>query len=155
MFYADIKNKPDSVFKRLTGVRPATFVEMRHALEKHLSTRGRKPKHCREDRLLMTLMYWREYRTHAHIGQTYGLSESAVCRTIHTVETALMRSGQFPLPGKKALTKSEIAFEVVVVDATECPIERPKKNNGRVTVARRSVTPKKPRLSPTQRQNAS
>jgi len=155
MFYADLKTKPEGLFKRLTGVRPATFLEMCDALEKHLAVRGRKPKHCREDRLLLTLMYWREYRTYAHIAQTYGLSESAVCRTIHTVETALVRSGQFTLPGKKALTKSDLVFEVVVVDATECPIERPKKNSGALTAARRSAIPKKPKSSLTRRQNAS
>ena len=101
---------------------------MCEALEQHLPTGGRRAKHCPEDRLLMTLMYWREYRTHAHIAQTYGLSESAVCRTIHAVENALLRSGEFTLPGKKALTKSDIIFEVVVMDATECPVERPQKS---------------------------
>ena len=155
MFYADLKAKPDGLFKRLTGVRPVTFQEMCRVLETHLPVRGRKPKHCREDRLLLTLMYWREYRTYAHIAQAYGLSESAVCRTIHTVEAALLRSGQFTLPGRKALTRSDIPFEVVVVDATECPIERPKKNSGAVTEARRSATPKKPRSSPTRRPDAS
>lgn len=155
MFYADLKTKPDAVFKRLTGVRPATFLEMCQALKTHLSVRGRKPKLCREDRLLLTLMYWREYRTFVHIGQTYGLSESAVCRTVHAVETALLRSNQFTLPGKKALTKSDFSFEVIVVDATECPIERPKKNNGTGTAARRSATLKKPRSSPTPRRGAS
>ena len=94
-------------------------------------------------------MYWREHRTQAHIGQTYGLSESAVCRTIHAVEIALLRSGKFTLPGKKALVKSDIIFEVVVMDATECPVERPKKSKRRVTAAKRSTIPKKPRWSPT------
>jgi len=154
MFYTDLKTKPDAIFKRLTGVRPATFHEMCQALQTHLSIRGRKPKLCSEDRLLLTLMYWREYRTYVHIAQAYGLSESAVCRTVHAIETALLRSGQFTLPGKKALTKSDVAFEVVVVDATECPIERPKKNSGTGTAARRSVTPKKRRSSPTQRRSA-
>ena len=154
MFYTDLKTKPDAIFKRLTGVRPATFHEMCQALQTHLSMRGRKPKLCSEDRLLLTLMYWREYRTYVHIAQTYGLSESAVCRTVHAIAGALLRSGQFTLPGKKALTKSDVAFEVVVVDATECPIERPKKNSGTGTAARRSVTPKKRRSSPTQRRSA-
>jgi hypothetical protein len=140
MFYADLKDKPDGIFKRLTGVRPATFREMCTALKTQMSGRGRKPKHCLEDRLLLTLMYWREYRSYAHIGQTYGLSEAAVCRTIHTVETALMRSGAFRLPGKKTLTKSDVEYQVVVIDATECPVERPKKNSGKATAARKSVT---------------
>ena len=155
MFYADLKTKPDALFKRLTGVQTATFLEMCQALKTHLSVRGRKPKHSLEDRLLLTLMYWREYRTFVHIGQTYGLSESAVCRTVHAVETALLRSGQFTLPGKKALRKSDLSFEVIVVDATECPVERPKKNSGTGTAERKSATPKKRRLSPTQRPSAS
>ena len=104
MFYTDLKTKPDAIFKRLTGVRPATFHKMCQALQTHLSMRGRKPKLCSEDRLrsedrlLLTLMYWREYRTYVHIAQTYGLSESAVCRTVHAIEGALLRSGQFTLP---------------------------------------------------------
>jgi hypothetical protein len=105
-------------------------------------------------------MYWREYRTYAHIGQTYGLSESAVCRTIQTVEDALMRSRQLTLPGKKelykkALAKTDIPFEVVVLDATECPIERPKKNSGAALVAKKSITLKKSKLLPKSRQNGS
>jgi hypothetical protein len=155
MFYADVRSRKPSVFKRLTGVSPDTFAAMSAALEKHLPTFGRPPKLCREDRLLMTLMYWREYRTYVHIAQTYGLSESAVCRTVRAVEDALVRCGEFTLPGKKALTKSDIIFEVVVVDATECPVERPQKSKSGSTAARKSVIPKKPRLSPTLRPGAS
>jgi hypothetical protein len=155
MFYADLQTLAEGPFKRLTGVRPATFLDMCEALKEHLPSGGRDPRLRLEDRLLLTLMYWREYRTQCHIGQTYGLSESAVCRTIHTVEGALMRSGRFTLPGRKALTRTDIAFEVVVVDATECPVERPKKNSDRVTAVRRSATPRKRRSSPTRRQSAS
>ena len=93
----------------------------------------------------MTLMYWREYRTEAHIAQTYGVSESTVCRTIRTVETALMRSGAFRLPGRKALTRGDLEYQVVVIDATECPVERPKKGNGAATAARSGATPRRPR----------
>ena len=113
MFYADVCSLKPPLFKRLTGVWPDTFAAMSAALEKHLPAFGRPPKLCCEDRLLMTLMYWREYRTYVHIAQTYGLSESAVCRTVRAVEDALVRSGEFALPGKKVLTKSDIVFEVV------------------------------------------
>jgi len=145
MFYADLKDKPEGPFKRLTGVRPATFLDMCEALEKHLPSGGRVPKLCLQDRLLLALMYWREYRTYAHIAQTYGLSESAVCRTVHMVEAALMRSGAFRLPGRKGLTRSDTEYRVVVVDATECPVERPQKSSGAPTAARRSATPRRPR----------
>lgn len=155
MFYAEVRLLKPSVFKRLTGVPPDTFAAMSAALEKHLPSFGRPPKLCREDRLLMTLMYWREYRTYVHIAQTYGLSESAVCRTVRAVEDALVRCGEFTLPGKKVLTKSDIVFEVVVVDATECPVERPQKSKSGGTAAKRSVIPRKPRLSPTPKPDAS
>lgn len=145
MFYADLKDRAEGPFKRLTGVRPATFLDMCEALEKHLPSGGRVPKLCVQDRLLLTLMYWREYRTEAHIAETYGVSESTVCRTIHAVEAALMHSGTFRLPGKKALTRSDVQYQVVVMDATECPVERPQKSNAEVIAARRSATPRRPR----------
>ena len=142
MFYAELKDKPEGPFKRLTGVRPATFSDMCAALEKHLPSGGRVPKLCLQDRLLLTLMYWREYRTEAHIAETYGVSESCVCRTIQAVENALMRSGAFILPGKKALTKSDMIFEVVLVDATECPVERPKKTTAKLQRQEEAPYPK-------------
>jgi hypothetical protein len=112
-------------------------------LEDEMSSFGRPPKLSRADQLLMTLMYWREYRTQFHIAQAYGISESAVCRTIQKVEEALINSGQFTLPGKKALQPSDTVIEIVVVDVTEQPIERPKKSSDATTVARRSDTPRK------------
>jgi acyl-CoA synthetase (AMP-forming)/AMP-acid ligase II len=91
----------------------------------------------------MTLMYWREYRTEFHIAQSYGISESAVCRTIQRVEDTLARSGEFRLPGKKALQSSDTVFEVVLVDASEQPIERPKKAKIGIIAVKRDDIPKK------------
>ena len=59
-----------------------------------------------------------------------------------------MRSGQFRLPGRKALTLSDVECRVVVVDATECPVERPQKSSAGATAARRSATPRRRRPSP-------
>jgi len=90
-------------------------------------------------------MYWREYRTEFHIAQSYGISESTVCRTIQKVENALVRSGKFRLPSKKALQSSDTIFEIVLVDVSEQPIERPKKAKNDITAAKRSAIPKKRR----------
>jgi hypothetical protein len=49
-----------------------------------------------------------------------------------------MHSGKFRLPGKKQLYQNGYNWNVVVVDVTESPIERPKKNNELITVARKS-----------------
>ena len=70
------------------------------------------------------------------------MSESTVCRIIQKVENALIRSERFHLPGKKALREDGADVEVVVVDATECPVERPKKNNDVTTPERRNATPR-------------
>jgi hypothetical protein len=75
----------------------------------------------------MTLEYLREYRTYFHLGQSYGLSESACYRNCKWIENTLIKSKAFSLPGKKALLKSDTQFEVILIDATESPIERPKK----------------------------
>jgi len=114
-------------------------------LKHELPSFGRPPKLSRADQLLMTLMYWREYRTQFHIAGSYGLSEATVCRTINKVEDALVRSGEFRLPGKKVLQASDTIIEVVLVDVSEQPIERPKKSKNDTTVAKRNDTPKKHR----------
>ena len=143
MRYETVQKLKDGDFKRLTGVQRSTFEKMLEVVEEGLREFGRPPKLSRADQLLMTLMYWREYRTEFHIGQTYGVSEATVCRTIKKVEDVLISSKQFHLPGKKVLQPSDTIIEVVLVDVTEQPIERPKKDNAGITAAKSSDTLKK------------
>ena len=145
MRYETIKHLKDTDFKRLTGVQRQTFETMQKVVEKGLRDFGRPTKLSRADQLLMTLMYWREYRTEFHIAQSYGISEATVCRTIRKVENALVRSGKFRLPGKKALQASDTVFEVVLVDVSEQPVERPKKAKNGIIAAKRSTILKKRR----------
>lgn len=100
---------------------------VKEAENKRVSRKGKPPLLSIEDRLLMTLEYLREYRTYFHLGQSYGLSESACYRNCRLVEDILIKSEMFSLPGKKTLLKSNTEFEVILIDATETPIERPKK----------------------------
>ena len=143
MRYETVQKLKDEEFKRSTGVQRSTFEKMLAVVESGLRDFGRPAKLSRADQLLMTLMYWREYRTEFHIGLTYGVSEATVCRTIQKVEEVLIQSKQFHLPGKKALQASDTVIEIVLVDATEQPIERPKKDKAGITAAKRSATPKK------------
>jgi hypothetical protein len=143
MKYETIEHLKDTEFKRLTGVQRETFAEMLKVVEKGLPDFGRPPKLSRADQLLMTLMYWREYRTEFHIAQSYGVSEATVCRTIRKVEDALVRSKKFRLPGKKALQPSDTVFEVILVDASEQPVERPKKARKSTIAAKSGDIPKK------------
>ena len=94
-----------------------------------------------EDMLLMSLEYLREYRTYFHIGKSYRLSESNAYQTIKWVEETLIKDGTFSLPGKKALLKSDMEYEIVLVDATETPIERPKRGSENGIRGRKSGTP--------------
>ena len=99
---------------------------------------GRPPKLLVEDSLMMTLMYWRENRTYFHIAQAYGLSDGACWQTVRWVETALIQSRVFRVPGKKELLKDGANFEIILIDATETPIERPQKNSAVITPERKS-----------------
>ena len=129
--YEGIKNLKEEPFRRLTGIKQATFNKMIEILsEAHKQKKslgGRPNKLSIEDMLLMTLEYLREYRTYFHISQSYGISESNAYQTIKWVEDTLIKDGTFSLPGRKALLKSDFEFEVVLIDATETPIERPKR----------------------------
>ncbi len=78
--------------------------------------------------LLMVLEYLREYRTYFHIAQSYGISESGAYKTVKWVEDKLVKHPDFALPGRKELLKSDMEYEVLVIDATETPVERQKKS---------------------------
>jgi hypothetical protein len=131
MKYEAIKKYRDDKFRRITGVKRTTFKKMVEILSlaykaKH-ARRGRTSKLSIEDMLLATLEYLREYRTYAHIAASFGLDESNMYRTIRWAEETLIKSGIFSLPGKKALLKSDTEYEVILIDATETPVERPKR----------------------------
>ena len=130
MTYEQVQDLKPEAFKRLCGVRPETFAEMVAGLEATARQKrkpGRPSKLSIPNQLLMTLQYWREYRPYFHLAQSWGVDESTAHRTIRAVETALIRSGRFALPGKKTLHAADFEIEVLVVDVTETPVERPKK----------------------------
>jgi hypothetical protein len=145
MRYETVHSLSEEDFKRSTGVKRSTFDTMRQIIEQKLGNFGRPPKLSRADQLLLTLMYWREYRTEFHIGLAYGISESTVCRTIKKIENTLIESERFHLPNKKALQSNSMALEIILVDATEQPVERPQKNSGISTAAKRNVIHRKRR----------
>ena len=144
MKYEKIAGYREEKFRRITGVKRTTFEKMVEILrkgyaEKH-RRRGRTPKLSIEDLLLATLEYLREYRTYAHIAASYGIAESNIYRGIKWVEDTLIRDGTFSLPGRKAVQKSDMEYEVILVDATESPIERPQKNKDGTILERKNGT---------------
>lgn len=149
MLYEDLIGKSATTFKRLIGVTRPTFfamVEEAKRLEppsKHKIKglkRGPKSKLSYENKVLMLLMYYREYRSFIHIATTFGISEAQCWRLITYLEKLLIKSELFHIKGKKRLL-NENAFEVVLIDVAETPIERPKKNKENITPAKRRGTP--------------
>ncbi len=69
----------------------------------------------------------REYRTYFHISQGYGVRENSAYKKVQWLEDTFMKHPDFAVPGRKELLKSDIAYDVIVIDATETPIQRPKK----------------------------
>ena len=131
MKYVEVKNLSDEPFRRLTGVKRGTFDRMIKILEEADKRKkrkgGRRNKLSIENQLLMALEYIREYRTYFHVSQSYGISESSCYKGIKRIEDTLMKHPDFALPGRKALLKNDMEYKVVLIDATETPIERPKK----------------------------
>jgi hypothetical protein len=123
----DILQLKDEDFRRLVGIKRITFNKMLEILIEAYKIKkakgGRKNKTTIETMLLMTLEYWREYRTYFSIGVRYGLSEGYSYKVIKWVEDVLNDRPEFKLPKIEKLKE----IETIIVDGTEVQIQRPKK----------------------------
>ena len=144
-FYAKAERLSDKDFKQIIGVKKATFEAMVKILKEAYARKpkkwrgGRKKKLTMENQLLMTLKYLRQYVTQKELAFEFEIGEATVCNTIRWVEGILIKDGSFSLPGKKVLLEDD-KIEVVLVDVTECPVERPQKNKENGTPAKRNGT---------------
>jgi hypothetical protein len=116
---------------------------MRSILQKEFDTLhkngGKPPKLTSEDKLFITLKYLREYRTMDSIAAEYGVCKGTICLSIQWVEDTLVKDGTFALPGKKKLKRKSGSIRYVVVDVTESPINRPKKNQKEYYLGKKSA----------------
>ena len=126
-----IQNLKEDEYQELFGIKKPTFDKMLEILQtKHVELHkkgGRKPKLSVLDKLIIMLTYYRDYRTMNNIAFDYGVVKSTICDTVKWVENVLVKDGSFSLPKKRALQQEDLDVEVVLIDATECEIERPKK----------------------------
>jgi hypothetical protein len=139
----------DAEFKRHFGVKRETYAKMLSILqaayvELH-RLGGKPPKLSVQDKLEIALQYVREYRTMDNIGYDWGVCKSAVSNSIRWVEDTLIREGTFKLPGKKALRKKTVKISYLVVDCTESPVQRPKKQQRRYYSGKKNAIPLKRR----------
>jgi len=145
--YEQLQKKPPKNFKRLIGVNEETFEAMISVFRAYETERkknhgvGGRKSLIPEDKVLLMLSYYREYRTLEHIGFDYGVSEATASRTVREVEDVLIKSGKFSLPSKRALYGDDIDLEFIVVDATESPIQRPKKSSESTIQERNAIIP--------------
>jgi len=142
-----LKNTPIGKYKEIFGVEKYIFDRMLKILEitytfsnmdKKPEKGGRPPKLTVLDCLVITLMYWREYRGFRHIAYDYDVGKSSVGRAIIWVEDTLIASGVFNLKSKRELRENLSKIKIVVIDVTEQEIERPKKGRKNGIRARKS-----------------
>ena len=117
--YYKVNKLTDADFKRVTGVSRDTFKLMLEVVINHYlaikSNGGRKSKLSYSDQILMTLEYYREYRTYKHIGIDYGLSESSVHYTVKKIEEVLIKDERFHLPSlKKTQPTKDVVLEELI-----------------------------------------
>ena len=143
MRFIEVSEYDVQQFYRLTGVKRGVFELMVEVVLAARSGRGRRPTLSMADQVLLTLCYWREYRSQFHVASSFGVSEATVCRIVKKVENALLQDKRFHLPGKKALHDGSLDLTVIVVDASEQRVERPQKNSAAATPARKKLIPRK------------
>ncbi len=141
--YERTERLSDIDFKQIIGVKRKTFAAMVEVLkaaylEKHRRG-GRSPKLTLEEQLLLTLKYLRQYVTQKELAYEFEVGEATVHDIIVWVENTLVQDDKFKLPGKKALIEDD-SIEIILVDVTECSIERPKKNSGSGILEKRKGT---------------
>lgn len=147
MIWKDILHLKGKKFTRATGIKEAVFLEIVDYVRAYKLKKRKSPNQGAisalsiEDQVLMTVLYWREYRSQENLGLDFHLTQSRVSRIITAIENMLIGSGQFSLPGKRTLNNTTKEYEVVIVDVTETPTERPKKNKSANTAVKKSVTP--------------
>lgn len=138
-----LKRTPDT-FRQLTGISPAAFDRLlaqlapryhqAEARRKDRPGRRRQPGAGRKhtlplaDRLLMLLVYYRTYVSHAFLAFLFGIDDSSVCRNINPLQPLLQ--GIFRIPERRVALRPDEVRELFF-DATERPTRRPKRRQRR------------------------
>ena len=138
MSHTERLGRSPKAFRQLTGIAPAVFdklladltprYDQAEAKRKDRPGRQRRPgagrKHAIDlgDRLLMLLIYYRTYTTHAFLGFLFGVDDSAVGRNINPLQPLL--AGIFRIPERRVKLDPEEVRELFF-DATERPTRRP------------------------------
>jgi hypothetical protein len=129
-YFDKIKNKRPDRFLRQVGISLVNFENLLQAVEKEigaamqknpLKRRGKKSEVTLADRLLLTLLYLRQYSTFERLAEQFDICESYACKIYHQMCDILVKI--LKLKNRKALLEEPV--KVILIDVTEQPIERP------------------------------
>jgi len=131
-------------FRRLTGITPDAFRALLAQLEaavldarrrrgerpgrRRKPGAGRKHANALAERLLMLLVYYRTYVSHAFLGLLFNIDSGNVSRNIAALEPLL--AGIFRIPERRVEVKQDEVRELFF-DGTERPTRRPRKRQRR------------------------
>ncbi|WP_304583484.1 transposase family protein [Acutalibacter muris] len=132
MKYEKLAEYSNTRFRRITGVKRATFDKRVEILRKGYAEkprrRGRTPKLSIEDLLLATLEYLREHRTYtyAHITASYGIAESNIYRGSKCANSLLpkKRSKNPPLSKQEHKDNRKISKKSIFIEHAICFVKR-------------------------------
>ena len=118
-------------FIYLTGVTPDVFNEMVRRLGPgwkglcQRKTRSGRPYGVGglDDHLLVMLILYRCHITQDFLGLLYGVDKATICRSLRRIEPLAKRI----IGVKRAIRVSAEEAQAILIDATEQPIERPKR----------------------------
>src|ERR1700712_394707 len=135
MSHTERLRRSPKALRQLTGITPLVFdklladltprYEQADARRKDRPDRRRRPgagrKHALDlaDRLLMLLIDYRTYTTHAFLGFLFGVDDSAVCRNINPLQPLL--AGIFRMPERRIRLDPEDMRELFVDTTVDFP----------------------------------
>src|SRR4051794_18500111 len=138
MSHTDRLRRSPNALRQLTGITPAAFDRLlaqltpryeaadlrRKSRPDRLRKPGAGPRHklSLPDRLLMLLISYRTYATHALLGFLFGVDDSAVGRNINPLQPLL--AGIFRIPERR-IRLDPGGVRGVVFDAPERPTRPP------------------------------
>ena len=92
-------------------------------IKRQYKRHGRHYKLGVSDMVLVVFLYYRSYVTQYFLGWLFGVDAAQICRIIQKLEPILAKIVAL----KKEHTLSQKTVEELIMDATEQPIERPKR----------------------------
>jgi len=139
-------------YKEIFGVEKHVFDRLLRLLEladtyQRKNKAGRKGRLSVLDKLVITLMYWREYRTYRHIAFDYGVGKTQIGDAVVWVENTIIGSGLCNLRSARELRENTSKIKIAIVDVTEQEIERPKKGQKNWYSGKKNDTQSKLKLS--------